>query len=142
MITGLSVVSVAANRPSPETITNMKFNINFDNVTVEEDKVEVAYTFTTEYQGGSNNDKKVGDLKIVGKITAKEDKQRAQEIEKTWREKQTIPIDLAEDIINLLNFECGSRGTLLAWSVGLVAPLPLSRAKLQAQQAPSSASAK
>ncbi|MEM0147284.1 MAG: hypothetical protein QXF85_02410, partial [Candidatus Micrarchaeaceae archaeon] len=58
------------------------------------------------------------------------------EISKTWLDKKTLPIDFAEDLINLLNFECGSRGTLLAWSIGLIAPLPLSRAKLQEQQKP------
>ncbi|MDP8003845.1 MAG: hypothetical protein RAK17_06660, partial [Caldisphaera sp.] len=80
-----------------------------------------------------NNSKNVGDLKIVGKVFMKEDKKRAEEISKSWKEQKTLPIDLAEDLINLLNFECGSRGTLLAWSVGLVAPLPLTRAKLQPQ---------
>jgi len=140
MITGLTVTSVSANRPSTDPITNMKFNINFDDVKVENENVEVDYTFTTEYQGGANSDKTVGDLKIIGKVMAKEDKKRADEIAQTWKEKKTIPIDFAEDVINLLNFECGSRGTLLAWSVGLVAPLPLSRAKLQSQ--PSSAGAK
>ncbi len=134
MITGLNVVSVSANRPSVETITNMKFNINFDDVKVENDNVEISYTFTTTYEGGENNSKNVGDLKIVGKVFMKEDKKRAEEISKTWKEQKTLPIDLAEDLINLLNFECGSRGTLLAWSVGLVAPLPLTRAKLQPAQ--------
>ncbi len=131
MITGLTVSSVSANRPTNEAITNMKFNINFDNVKVENGNVEVSYTFTTDYQGSDN--KSVGDLKIIGKVMAKEDKKVADEISKTWQEKKTIPIDFAEDVINLLNFECGSRGTLLAWSIGLVAPLPLSRAKLEQQ---------
>ncbi|MGC8547957.1 MAG: hypothetical protein ACP5MC_03100 [Candidatus Micrarchaeia archaeon] len=131
MITGLTVSSVSANRPTNEAITNMKFNINFDDVKVENGNVEVSYTFTTDYQGSNN--KSVGDLKIIGKVMAKEDKKVADEISKTWQEKKTIPIDFAEDVINLLNFECGSRGTLLAWSIGLVAPLPLSRAKLEQQ---------
>ncbi|MGC8676144.1 MAG: hypothetical protein ACP5T3_01330 [Candidatus Micrarchaeia archaeon] len=131
MITGLSVSSVSANRPTSEPITNMKFNINFDDVKVTNGNVEVSYTFTADYQGGANNSKSVGDLKIVGKVTASEDKKSAEDISNTWQSKKTLPIPFAEDLINLLNFECGSRGTLLAWSIGLVAPLPLSRAKLQ-----------
>ncbi|MEM3180805.1 MAG: hypothetical protein QXR85_01140 [Candidatus Micrarchaeaceae archaeon] len=136
MITGLTVSSVSANRPTNESITNMKFNINFDDVKVDNGNVEVLYTFTADYQGGENNSKSVGDLKIAGKISAKEDKKKSDEISKTWLDKKTLPIDFAEDLINLLNFECGSRGTLLAWSIGLIAPLPLSRAKLQEQQKP------
>jgi len=131
MITGLKVSSVSANRPTDDMIANMKFNINFDDVKVADDNVEVMYTFTAIYEG--QDSKQVGDLKIVGKLLAKETKAKAKEIADTWQNKKTLPVDFAEDVINLLNFECGSRGTLLAWSAGLVAPLPLSRAKIQQQ---------
>ena len=61
----------------------------------------------------------------------KENKKDADEIVSMWKEKKTLPINFAEDVINMLNFECGSRGTLVAYSMGFVAPLPLSRARLQ-----------
>ena len=131
MITGIGISEVEAHRPVSDPITNMKFNINFDNVKVTGENVEVAYTFTTDYEGGTKGDKSVGDLKIKGTVLAKEDKDRVQEINETWKSKKTLPLSFAEDVINILNFECASRGTLLAWSIGVIAPLPLTRAKLE-----------
>lgn len=130
MITGIRISKVEANRPADEAIVNMKFNINFDNVTVKGDSVEVAYTFTTVYEGEKAS-KSVGELKIIGNVFAKEEKAVIEQINESWKNKKTLPVKFAEDIINILNFECASRGTLLAWSIGMIAPLPITRAKLQ-----------
>lgn len=130
MITGIRITKVEASRPEDEAIMNMKFNINFDNVDVTGDNVAVAYTFTTTYEG-DKADKSIGELKIVGKVFAKEEKALITQINETWKSKKTLPVKFAEDIINILNFECASRGTLLAWSIGMIAPLPITRAKLQ-----------
>ncbi len=129
MITGIRIDKVEASRESEDMISNMKFNINFDDVIVTGDNVEVKYTFLTSYEG-TNSSKQVGQLKISGAISSKEPKEALDEIQSTWKSKKTLPLDFAENVINILNFECGSRGTLVAYSIGFVAPLPLSRAKL------------
>ncbi len=135
MITGLEVTKVEANRNPKEAINNMKFNINFDDVKVDKENVSVGFTFTAIYEGGAQSSaKEVGSIKIVGNIVSKEAKKDADEIAATWKEKKTLPLKFAEDVINLLNFECGSRGTLVAYSIGVAAPLPLSRAKLTENQ--------
>lgn len=131
MITGIGISDVEAHRPVSDPITNMKFNINFENVKVTSDNIEVVYVFTTSYEGSEKGAKNVGDLKIKGSVFAKEDKEMAQQISETWSKKKTLPVKFAEDVINILNFECASRGTLLAWSIGMIAPLPLTRAKLE-----------
>ena len=132
MITGLEISKVEASRDAKEAITNMKFNINFDDVKVENETVNVAFTFTAVYEKCEpSSEETVGDLKIIGTIISKEGKKETEEISSTWKSKKTLPIRFAEDVINLLNFECGARGTLVAYSIGFAAPLPLSRAKLQ-----------
>jgi hypothetical protein len=132
MITGIDISKVEASRFSKDMITNMKFNINFDDVKINQDNVEVAFTFVTSYEGGSESSPKgVGEIKIKGSIISKEDKKTVEEISEAWNKGKTLPLQFAENIINLLNFECGARGTLLAYSIGFVAPLPLTRAKLQ-----------
>lgn len=130
MISGLRISHVEADRMNEEMIANMKFNINFDNVKVEGDNVHVEFTFVANYEGDAAKGKDVGQLKIIGTILAKEGKKEVEEISNLWKSKKTLPIPFAEGVINLLNFECGARGTLLASSIGLLAPLPLSRAKL------------
>jgi hypothetical protein len=134
MITGIRIEGVEATRASDEIITNMKFNINFDDVAVDGDTVKVKFTFITNYETGDlQNPKSVGQLKITGSLNSKEAKNDISEIKDVWGSKKTLPLGFAENVINLLNFECGSRGTLIAYSIGFVPPLPLSRAKLQDQ---------
>jgi len=136
MISGLRISHVEASRTNEEAIMNMKFNINFDAVKVDNENVHVDFTFIANYEGGeAAKVTEVGTLKIVGTIMSKESKKEADEISNVWKSKKTLPIGFAEGIINLLNFECGARGTLLASSIGLLAPLPLSRAKLSEQPA-------
>ncbi len=132
MITGLEVTKVEANRKVSEAISNMKFNINFEDVKVDKENVTVGFTFTAVYEGAAS--KEIGQLKIEGNVVSKENRKDADEIVSTWKEKKTLPLKYAEDVINLLNFECGARGTLVAYSIGFAAPLPLSRAKLEQTQ--------
>jgi hypothetical protein len=130
MITEVNIKEIEAKRAHKDLIANMKFNINFDDVKVDKDNVSVDFTFTTDYEGQEGS-KNIGKLEIKGNIVSKESKKDADEIVSMWKEKKTLPINFAEDVINMLNFECGSRGTLVAYSMGFVAPLPLSRARLQ-----------
>lgn len=131
MITGIDITKVEASREEKEAISNMKFNINFEDVKVEKDNIDVKFTFTAVYEGGANNSKTVGRLIMTGNILSKENKKDSDEIADTWKSKKTLPVRFAEDVINMLNFECGSRGTLVAYSIGFVPPLPITRAKLQ-----------
>ncbi|MDE1860885.1 MAG: hypothetical protein KGH72_04175 [Candidatus Micrarchaeota archaeon] len=131
MITGIEVTKIEASRMERDMISNMKFNINFEDVKIEKENVDVKFTFSAVYEGGANNAKTVGKLTITGNILSRENKKDSDEIESTWKSKKTLPIRFAEDIINMLNFECGARGTLVAYSIGFVAPLPITRAKLQ-----------
>ena len=57
MITGIGINDVEAHRLVTDPITNMKFNINFDNVKITGENVEVNYTFTTAYEGGAKGEK-------------------------------------------------------------------------------------
>ncbi|HUB92389.1 MAG TPA: hypothetical protein VL945_00340 [Candidatus Saccharimonadales bacterium] len=135
MITGIEISKVEARRDLSEAISNMRFNINFEDVKVTNDTVKISFTFSTVYDGGTPaKATKVGELTIAGSVVAKEVKKDAEEIESTWKSKKTLPLKIAEDVINLLNFECGARGTLLAYSIGFAAPLPISRAKLTETQ--------
>lgn len=131
MITGIDITKIEANRDEKDMISNMKFNINFEDVKIEKDNVNVKFTFTAVYEGGVDNSKQVGKLTISGNIASKESKKDVEDIEGVWKSKKTLPVKFAEDIINMLNFECGARGTLVAYSIGFVAPLPITRAKLQ-----------
>lgn len=132
MINGIKISEVRAQRKVDDAITNMRFNINFDSVKVSGSDVQIDFTFSTSYEGGEKA-KEVGDLKIVGTVFANEDKKSSAEIDDSWKNKKTLPTKFAEDVINVVNFECASRGTLAAWAASMVAPIPLSRTRIQEQ---------
>ncbi len=138
MITNIDVSKIEATRGSKELISNMKFNVAFDGVTVEKDNVHVDFTFSAFYEGETAS-KEVGKLTITGKVSSKEEKAVADDVQKTWTSKKTLPLKFAEDVLNIITFECGSRGTLIAYSMGFIAPLPMSRTKLQEGSSGSSA---
>jgi len=131
VINGIRIGEARAQRHLDDAITNMKFNVNFDSVKVAGESVQVDFTFTTTYEGGERGPKQIGELKIIGTVYANEDKKSSEEISEAWKSKKTLPMRFAEDVINVVNFECASRGTLFAWGVGMVAPIPLSRTKIQ-----------
>ena len=50
---------------------------------------------------------------------------------KKWNEEKKLPVELAEEVINGLNFRCSATGTLVAYSLGLIPPLVISMTKIQ-----------
>lgn len=130
MITGIDISKVEASRDTKESIVNLKPGINFNEVKVEKDEIAVGFTFTVSYENASSPAKNVGSLVITGRVLAKEAKKDMEDISNTWKTKNTLPTKFAEDVINLLTWECGARGTLIAYSLGLIPPLPMTRAKL------------
>jgi hypothetical protein len=133
MITSIDVSKIEALRGSRDLISNMKFNVAFDDVKVEKDTVNVGFTFSAFYEGegSSKGAQEIGKLVISGNVASKEEKATAEDVQKTWNTKHTLPLKFAEDVLNIITFECGARGTLIAYSMGFIAPLPMSRTKLQ-----------
>jgi hypothetical protein len=138
MISGFVISNIEGKIESQESLANQRFpklNINLDKVSSSNNKLKVDYTFAADYLDGDNKDaKSVGYLKLGGTIEIIESKEKISEIMKRWEEKHSLPVDLAEEIINGLNFRCSSAGTLLAYSIGLIPPLVISMTKVQEKE--------
>jgi hypothetical protein len=138
MISGFVISNIEGKIESQESLANQRFpklNINLDKVSSSNNKLKVDYTFAADYLDGDNKDaKSVGYLKLGGTIEIIESKEKIGEIMKRWEEKHSLPVDLAEEIINGLNFRCSSAGTLLAYSIGLIPPLVISMTKVQEKE--------
>ena len=117
MITGGKITSVEAKRESDEPITGLSINIALDNVTVKGSEVEIKYTYTANYES------KVGMLKIIGVLNAKEDGKLAREIGDLWTKQKRLPDQFAEIVLNTVNFTCGTNGTLVVRAVNLSPPM-------------------
>jgi hypothetical protein len=67
-------------------------------------------------------------------VEVTESKDETTKILDKWTKDHTLPVNLAEEIINGLNFRCSATGTLVAYSLGLIPPLVISTTKIQEQQ--------
>ncbi|MDE1856820.1 MAG: hypothetical protein KGH98_01910 [Candidatus Micrarchaeota archaeon] len=140
MITGFTISTIEGKVESIDSLQKQRFprlNINLEKVTSEQDKVKVFYTFVADYFDGDANSKaskSVGQLKIGGFVEVKDSKDAIGTIMKKWDDTKTLPIELAEEIINGLNFRCSATGTLVAYGLGLIPPMVISQTKIQEQK--------
>jgi hypothetical protein len=137
-ITGFTISSVEGKIESADSLSKQRFpklNINLDSVSPEGNKIKVNYSFIADYFDGDGKDaKSVGRLKLGGTVEISETKEAAQAIMKRWGEKKTLPVDVAEEIINGLNFRCSATGTLVAYALGLIPPLVISTTRIEEQK--------
>ncbi len=135
MITGFTISTVEGKIESVEALNKQRFpklNINIDNVTSDGAKLKVTYSFVADYFDSDAKDaKSVGQLKLGGSVEVSESKDTVSSIMKKWNEKKTLPVDIAEEIINGLNFRCSATGTLVAYALGLIPPLVISATRIQ-----------
>jgi len=138
MITGFSILNVEGKINSSEALSKQRFpklNINIDKVSGEGTKLNVEYSFQADYHEGEGKDsKRVGHIKLVGVVEVTESKEESASILKKWNTDHVLPVTLAEEIINGLNFRCSATGTLVAYSLGLIPPLVISTTKIQEQK--------
>lgn len=138
MITGFSILNVEGKINSSDALSKQRFpklNINIDKVSAEGTKLNVDYSFQADYQEGEGKDaKNVGHIKLMGVVEVTESKEEAANILKKWNTDHVLPVTLAEEIINGLNFRCSATGTLVAYSLGLIPPLVISTTKIQEQK--------
>lgn len=135
MITGFTILSVEGKINSQDALAKQRFpklNINLDKVESSGDRLKVAYSFVADYFDNDAKDaKSVGSLKLSGTVEVQEPKDKISDIVKKWNDTHMLPVPMAEEIINGLNFRCSATGTLVAYSLGLIPPLVISTTKLQ-----------
>ena len=135
MITGFSILNVEGKRDSSEVLAKQRFprlNINIDKVAANGPKLDVNYSFQSDYiDSDAKEAKTVGFIKLTGVVEVSESKDEMANIVKKWEKDHMLPVQLAEEIINGLNFRCSATGTLVAYSLGLIPPLVISTTKIQ-----------
>jgi hypothetical protein len=138
MITGFTILGVEGKIESSDSLLKQRFprlNVNLDKVESAGEKINVSYSFDAAYHDGEAKDsKRIGHIKLSGIVEVSESKDTAASIMKKWNDTHMLPVQLAEEIINGLNFRCGATGTLVAYSLGLIPPLVISTTKIQEQK--------
>lgn len=128
MITDYFIDEILAMREREATVTNIKFSVSFNSVRIEKDVVDIYFTFSALYE--DRDEKKIGEIKMVGHLIDRENNEEmARMIDNYWSTKKSLPKGVLDRVINVLNFECGARGTLVAYAMAFPPPLPLSPSK-------------
>ena len=136
MITGIKITHVEAHRDKEEDINGLNVNIGLDAVSVKAGEIHITFNYAASYNDG------VGELKMKGTIIAKEEPKLAKEVESTWAKDKRLPDEFAENILNAINYTCGTNGTLVVRPVNLSPPIIPPRIQLGAQGGGSQGSGK
>ncbi len=135
MLTGFVITEVKGRLEPNADLRKQRFpklDYNIDSLSVDGTKIKVGYEFAaTYYDSDAKTAKSIGDLKLVGYVEIEDTKDVAASVQKKWNESHMLPPDMAEEILNNLNFRCGATGTLVAYSLGLIPPLVITRTKVE-----------
>ncbi len=138
MITEFTISSVEGKINSVASLPKQRYpriNVNLEDVTSQSDKLLIKYSFVANYSDGeSSGAQSIGEMKLSGSVEVQESKEEITSIIKRWKEQHTLPTQLAEEVMNGLNFRCSATGTLVAYSLGLIPPLGISTIKIQEQE--------
>jgi len=124
-ITGLRITAAEVTREKNEVPKGIGINMSINAVRQDGDQAEIVFTYRAEYT------ENVGLLRLEGVMNIKpENKKKLDEIIKGWKDKKKLDDDIAEEILNNINFACGAHGTLMARVVNLQPPMMPPRIKL------------
>ncbi len=127
MITGIKLTKVEARRDKDDEVSGLNINISVDSVAVKAGEVAIGFSYSVTYSEG------VGELKVGGTMTAKEDPKAAKDIADRWAKEKKLPDAFAELVLNAINYACGTNGTLVVRAVNLSPPIVPPRIQLGAQ---------
>ncbi|VVB98510.1 Uncharacterised protein [uncultured archaeon] len=127
MITGIKITKVEAHRDKDDDMTGLNVNIGIDNVTVKAGETTIEFNYAATYLEG------VGELKMIGSITAREDTKLTSEIEARWKKEKKLPDLFAEITLNAINYACGTNGVFVVRPVNLSPPIVPPRIQLGPQ---------
>lgn len=129
MISGGRIIGVEAKKLKEGKVGGMAVNIGIEDVRVDGDKLVIAYSYAVDYQP------ELATMSIRGEIFM--DEKNRQDIVDKWKKNKQFPPEMAEDMLNAITYAASAVGTLLAFALGINAPLSLPRARVaQPPQAP------
>ena len=127
MITGIKLSRVEAHRDKDNEISGLSINISVDSVSVKNGEAAIGFSYSATYAEG------VGELKIGGTVTSREDAKLSREISDKWEKDKKLPDAFAEMVLNAINYACGTNGTLVVRAVNLSPPIVPPRIQLGPQ---------
>lgn len=129
-ILGGRVTRIEAKRMEDNNVEGINLNINVTNVVQDKKLLTVKYTSIIEYAP------KVAQMTVDGEVLIEEEtEKKAKEVVDEYKKNKQLPDALTEEIVTTVNYSSTATGTLLAFGMGLNAPINVPRAKIVKQPA-------
>jgi hypothetical protein len=125
MITGGKIIEVSAEKKSDEKNTGLEYDIKLSDLKRNGKIITVTYNYTINYKP------EMAVMKIKGELNLEFEEARAKTIEEAYKKNKFVPTDVAEEVLNASNYTTTSIGTLLAFAIGVGAPINLPKTKLE-----------
>ncbi|VVC03354.1 Uncharacterised protein [Candidatus Burarchaeum australiense] len=106
-----------ARRMAKGAISGINVNISLEDVLVRGQDVEINFKYTVDYA------EKVGMLTMYGVLIANGELAECQALSRDWNNGRKLPKEFSEDVLNTINYACGTNGTLVVRAVNLSPPM-------------------
>lgn len=100
-----------------ERFTSFNVNLNVTKVEVEKGDLKIEFSHEVEYKP------KTGKIKFIGQMWISGTKSEIDNAFKKWTKEKKVENELAQDILNIINFNSEANGVLVAKALGMVPPI-------------------
>jgi len=113
---GVRLDSVDAKREKDAPVKGVGININIEDMRSVGAELMIDFIYTVTYEG-------VGYLKMTGIVFANGTDKEVKEMEAKWKKEKKISEEIAQPLLNLINYSSGINGVLVTRAINLAPPL-------------------
>ena len=127
-VIGGRVDSFSAKRKNDEAIQSLSINVLIDEVQRDGRTLKINYTCRTSYSPDA------AELEVKGTLVWQEENDAdAKAIQAEYDKQKRLPNEVAEEVITAVNYTNSAVGTLLAFGLGITAPINVPKARVNAK---------
>ncbi|MEK6842925.1 MAG: hypothetical protein AABY04_00395 [Candidatus Micrarchaeota archaeon] len=121
-IVGGIVTKTMAEKYVEEVVqSNLNLNLDVQAVNFKGKNLSVKYVYTIDYR------EKQAKMVVEGEVYMQDTDKAMKEFEEKWKKTKSIEQNIAKNILDSVMYTSSAIGTLLAFSIGVPAPLTPSR---------------
>jgi hypothetical protein len=111
-----------------ERFNSFGVNLNVTKVEIEKGDLRIEFSHEVEYKP------KTGKIKFIGEMWISGTKTEIDTVFKKWTKDKKVDNELAQDILNIINFNSEANGVLVAKALGMVPPITARRIETEGPQ--------
>jgi len=113
---GVRLDSVDAKREKDAPVKGVGININVEDIRATGTELMIEFVYSVTYED-------VGYLKMSGIVFANGTDKEVKELEEKWKKEKKLSEEVAQPLLNLINYSSGINGVLVTRAINLAPPL-------------------